>query len=70
MSLTAQEEERLQQVEEYLVKLFKLLDGAGSKNRLNRWYILLSNNIKTLEEKIAEVESDLSDVLELARKLQ
>jgi hypothetical protein len=70
MALTAQEEERLQQVEEYVVKLFKLLDGAGSRNRLNRWYVLLSNMNNTLSEKVTEIETELDEILALARKLQ
>lgn len=70
MALTTAEEKRLQAVEENLAKLFKLLDGAGSKNRLNRWYIVLNNQIDKLTTRTGSLESDMATTLELARKLQ
>lgn len=70
MSLTAAEEDRIQTIEQDLGKLFRLLDGAGSKNRLNRWYALLSREMKRLEERMDDMNEDLEDALALARKLQ
>lgn len=70
MALTASEEERLREAEQELVKVNKLLDGAGSKNQLNRLYVLLLREIEELSSAASEIEEKVNEILEYARKAQ
>jgi len=70
MALTASEEERLREAEQDLVKINKLLDGVGSKNQLNRLYVLLLREVEELSNAASEIEEKVNEVLEYARKAQ
>ena len=70
MTLTNSEEQRLQAVEQKITVLSHLLKGTGSKNQLNRLYTLCQEEMKGLEKKMTELESQLNNILLLARKLQ
>lgn len=70
MSLTGAEEERLREAEQTLVKINKILDGAASKNQLNRLYVLMLREVEELSNAADEIEEKVNEILEYARKAQ
>jgi len=70
MSLTPAEDRRLNKIEAEILTLTRLIKGAGSKNQLNRLLVLQQKTNEELEEKVEGLESEMSDLLALARKLQ
>ena len=70
MALTAAEEERIQELEETVVRLTKLMQGSGSKNQLNRLLILAQEEVRKLTTQLEPIEADTEECLALARKLQ
>jgi len=70
MALTAEEEARVQDIEEQIVNLFRLLDGAGSRTRLDKHYIVFQNDLNKLEERMDEFSADLAELSARIRKLQ
>jgi len=70
MALTGAEEKRLREAEQTLVRINKILDGAASKNQLNRLYVLLLREVEELSNAASEIEEKVNEVLEYARKAQ
>lgn len=70
MSLTYGEEQRIQNIEKTTQKLLDLLDGASSKNMLNRLLTLCNEENRRLSTKITDLETKLTTLIALARKLQ
>jgi hypothetical protein len=70
MTLTAAEETRLENAEDTTQQLKHLIDGAGSKNQLNRLLVLCNEEIRKLNARVATLETEVSELLVLARKLQ
>lgn len=70
MSLTAAEQARLEALETAVKSLTILLSGAGSKNQLNRLYVLGQNTNEELEAKISTLETKMDEILILLQKLQ
>lgn len=70
MALTPVEELRLQKVEEIAAKLGHLIQGIGSKNQLNRLLTLCNDENRKIGLRIDTLETDVSELLDLVRKLQ
>lgn len=70
MSLTYDEEQRIQNIEQTAQKLSNLMTGAASKNMLNRLLTLCNEENRRLSQKLTEVEAKLDTLITLARKLQ
>jgi polyhydroxyalkanoate synthesis regulator phasin len=70
MTLTFAEEERLTNAEEITQQLKHLIDGAGSKNQLNRLLVLCNEEVRKLTARVATLETQVQELLALARKLQ
>ncbi len=70
MSLTAAEQERITNAENALGELQELIQGAGSKNMLNRLHVLAEEKARRLEERLTTLEAEVQELLGLARKLQ
>lgn len=70
MALTKAQEKRLSNLEVMFAQLNHLIQGAGSKNQLNRLLVLAQEDIRKLDEKVTEVEESMDELLELVRKLQ
>ena len=70
MTLSPTEKQRLTTVEEKIISITKLLKGVGSKNQLNRLYILAQKTNKDLETRFDTLETKIEELLTLARKLQ
>ena len=70
MAMTPIQEKRLIELEEKQQELFRLLNGAASKNMLNRLYVLINRELEKLENKADENKGILERILELARKVQ
>lgn len=70
MSLTASELKRIQDLETNVKALTKLIAGAGSLNQLNRLLVLGQKTNSELTEKVEALETEMQELLELARKLQ
>jgi len=70
MSLTYDEEQRIQNIEKTAQKLSNLIDGAASKNMLNRLLTLCNEENRRLSDKLTAVETELNTLISLVRKLQ
>jgi hypothetical protein len=70
MALTPSEKARVLKVEETLVDLQELIKGAGSKNQLNRLLVLANEEIRRLNERVEALEAKITELLELAKKVQ
>jgi hypothetical protein len=70
MSLSNAERIKLEKIEEYLIDLAHLVKGGGSRNQLNRLLVLAQDTNRKLTARVEELESQMSEVLELVRKLQ
>lgn len=70
MTLTNSEETRLSEAETKVTQIGHLVMGTGSKNQLNRLLTLCQEQIRDLKGKMDVLESDVSTLLDLARKLQ
>ena len=70
MAMTKLEERKMMELEERMNKLFRLLRGTGSKNMLNRLYVVLNRELEKMENKAAEIETRVEEILEYARKVQ
>jgi hypothetical protein len=70
MALTNSEQLRLTNAEETAQQLKHLIAGAGSKNQLNRLLVLCNEEIRKLTARVASLETEVQELLELARKLQ
>lgn len=70
MALTTSEAKRLDNLEQKVNNLTRLIAGAGSINQLNRLYILAMKEIEKLEEEVVASEAEVTELLELARKVQ
>ena len=70
MSLTNSEETRLQELETIATQLSHLVQGTGSKNMLNRLLTLCQEQVRDLNNKLDELETDMQEILTLVRKLQ
>ena len=68
--LTAEEEYRLTEIEDTINKMFTLIDGVGSKTRLNRLWVLFQNDLGKLSARLTTLETSMTEILALARKLQ
>jgi hypothetical protein len=70
MALTYEEQVRLKNAEETTQSLKTLIDGASSKNQLKQLLVLCQEQLRRVESRLDTIESDLSELLTLARKLQ
>lgn len=70
MAMTDAEQKRLSDAEEALNNVERLLRAVGSKNQLNRLYVLLSRELERIENMYDSLEAQAQEVLELARKVQ
>lgn len=70
MSLTSEEELRIRNIENELDKMLHKLKYAASKNMLNRLHALTEQIKDRMDTRMDEAESQLQELLELARKLQ
>ena len=70
MALTPAEEERLQAAELAVTQMQVLIRGMGSKNQLNRLYVLSQNSIDKLRATVDDLTAEAQELLQLALKLQ
>lgn len=70
MTLTFSEEQRLTNAEETAQQLSHLIEGAGSKNQLNRLLVLCNEEVRKLNARVTTLETQVQELLVLARKLQ
>jgi len=70
MTLSPTEKQRLTTVEEKIISITELLKGVGSKNQLNRLYILAQKTNEDLKTRVDTLETKIEELLTLARKLQ
>lgn len=70
MSLTTSEEKRLSEAESTVNQLAKLVQGAGSKNQLNRLLVLCQQEVGELKSMVDELEDKVDELIDLTRKLQ
>ena len=62
-SLTAEQLARLEALEAAVKSLTILLSGAGSKNQLNRLYVLGQNTNEGLEVRVEALETKMDEIL-------
>jgi hypothetical protein len=70
MSLTPVEEQRISDLETKTVQIGHLVQGTASKNMLNRMLVLAQEEIGSIRTKQEALETQMSTILALARKLQ
>ena len=70
MSLTLDERARLEDLERRVLELARLIKGAGSKNQMNRLYVLGQKTNNDFEERLETAETKLDELTELARTKQ
>ena len=70
MALTNSEEQRVSEIEDKVTKLGHLVQGASSKNMLNRLLTLCQEQIRDLKDKQTSIESRQTEILEKVNKLQ
>jgi hypothetical protein len=70
MSITAAEERRLLAAEKKINEIIAAIRGVGSKDQLNRLYIVYDRELDRIEAKVDALETEVQKVLELARKVQ
>jgi hypothetical protein len=70
MSITAAEERRLLAAEKKINEIIAAIRGVGSKDQLNRLYIVYDRELDRIETKVDALETEVQKVLELARKVQ
>jgi hypothetical protein len=70
MALTYSEQKRLQNAEETIQELKTLIDGAGSRNMLERLKMLSNEQLRRVESRLTDAEAELEELITLARKLQ
>jgi hypothetical protein len=70
MAMTAAQQKKMTELEGAMNDLFQLLRGTGSKNMLNRLYVLLNREIERITLKVDELEESVEEILEYARKAQ
>ena len=68
--LTTAQEAQIEQLEKNQERIHTLLDGAASKNMLNRLYVLFQRDLDRLQILIDEIEEKNTEILELVRKAQ
>lgn len=70
MTLTAAEKTRIANIEEKVSGVSNLIEGASSKNMLNRLLMLAQERIDRLETRLATANTKLEELIQLAEKLQ
>jgi hypothetical protein len=70
MSLTPAEEKRISDIETKTVKIGHLVQGTASKNMLNRMLVLAQQEMGGIRTSLEALETQMSTLLTLARKLQ
>lgn len=70
MALSTAERKRLETAEDVIQRLAKLIEGGGSTNQLNRLLVLANNEISKLTIRVAALETEITTLLTLVRKLQ
>ena len=70
MALTVDEEARIVEIESTITTIQQVLAGAGSHNMLNRLHVLAQEQVENLKKRVDDLETDMAEVLDLARKLQ
>jgi hypothetical protein len=68
--MTPAETKRIEVIEETLDSLNKIIVNASSKNQLNRLLTLLKEEVKKVENLVTNQEEKITELLDLARKLQ
>ena len=68
--MTVAEERRLRAVEQKINELITVLRGVGSKDQLNRLYVVYDRELDRIESLVTEIETKAQTILELARKVQ
>lgn len=69
MAQTA-EQVRITELETQMEELIRLLDGAGSKNQLNRLHVLMSRELERAQTRLTALEASAEEILALVRKAQ
>jgi len=70
MSLTPVEEKRISDLETKTVQIGHLVQGTASKNMLNRMLVLAQEEMSGVRTSLEGLETQMSTLLALARKLQ
>lgn len=70
MALTAQEESRIQAIEQLLSQLKTLITNAASLRAMNKLLVLAQEETRRIEVRQAAIETTQEELIELARKLQ
>lgn len=70
MTLTREEELRIENIEAALIAMQKQINGAASKNNLNRLLVLANSKISTLTTSITTLQTKVEELIELGQKLQ
>jgi Skp family chaperone for outer membrane proteins len=69
-TLTAAEEKRIAELEISLQTLLHHIEGAGTKNMLNRLNVVFQRRAESLQTLAADIQTEVSEILDLVRKAQ
>ena len=70
MTLTTQELQQINDLEEDISRLQILVSNIGSKNSLNQLYILVQETVRKLDVKLTVLETKVDTLVEKVNKLQ
>jgi len=70
MSLTLQEEKRIQEIEEILSQLKTLITKAASTRSLNRLLVLAKEENRRIEMRQDTIDTNQEELMDLVKKLQ
>jgi hypothetical protein len=69
-TITTAQEAQLEELENTVLELNTLLDGAASKDMLNRLYVVFQRELTRMDALIVEVKAINEEILALVRKAQ
>lgn len=70
MSLTTEELNRIEALETELIEIRRLMNGAASKNMLNRLLTLANQQVSSALEEVTTLETKVDQMIALLQKLQ
>ena len=70
MTLTAQEEHRILDLEKRAADLERIMKGIASKNMLNQMKTLVEETMRKINEELDELEPKLQELIEKADAAQ
>lgn len=70
MSLTTEELNRIEALETELIEIRRLMNGAASKNMLNRLLTLANQQVSNALEEVTTLETKVDQMIVLLQKLQ